>query len=78
MTTMQKTLIMTIFTSRLDIDYLDVDFLTDVLDVVEELTRTTEKFADRQEVTGGIRLDGKLLLVSIKTHSLTYLRKTVG
>ena len=44
--------------SRLDIDYLDVDFLTDVLDVVEELTRTTEKFADRQEVTGGIRLDG--------------------
>ena len=64
--------------SRLDIDYLDVDFLTDVLDVVEELTRTTEKFADRQEVTGGIRLDGGLLLVSIKTHSLTYLRKTVG
>ena len=63
--------------SRLDIDYLDVDFLTDVLDVVEELTRTTEKFADRQEVTGGIRLDG-LSLVSIKTHSLTYLRKTVG
>ena len=44
--------------SRLDIDYLDVDFLTDVLDVVEELTRTTEKFTDRQEVTGGIRLDG--------------------
>ena len=44
--------------SRLDIDYLDVDFLTDVLDVVEELTKTTAKFTDRQEVTGGIRLDG--------------------
>ena len=28
-------------TSRLDIDYLDVDFLTDVLDVVEELVKTT-------------------------------------
>ena len=38
--------------NRLDIDYLDVDFLTDVLDVVEELTKTTAKFTDRQQVTG--------------------------
>tara|TARA_B100000902_G_scaffold354837_1_gene367292 strand:+ start:2723 stop:3880 length:1158 start_codon:yes stop_codon:yes gene_type:complete len=44
--------------SRLDIDYLDVDFLTDVLDVVEALTKTTAKFTDRQQVTGGVRLDG--------------------
>ena len=44
--------------NRLDIDYLDVDFLTDVLDVVEELTKTTAKFTDRQQVTGGVRLDG--------------------
>ena len=44
--------------TELDMDLLDVDFLTDVLDVVEELTKTTAKFTDRQEVTGGIRLDG--------------------
>lgn len=44
--------------NRLDIDYLDVDFLTDVLDVVEALTKTTAKFTDRQQVTGGVRLDG--------------------
>ena len=44
--------------NRLDIDYLDVDFLTDVLDVVEELTKTTAKFTDRQQVTGGVNLKG--------------------
>ena len=45
--------------NRLDIDYLDVDFLTDVLDVVEELTKTTAKFKDRQSSSGGgVKLDG--------------------
>ena len=44
--------------NRLDIDYLDVDFLTDVLDVVEELTRTTASLADKQATTGGINLQG--------------------
>ncbi len=45
--------------NRLDIDYLDVDFLPDLLDVVEELTRTTATLADRQaQTTGAIRLDG--------------------
>ena len=39
--------------NRLDIDYLDVDFLTDVLDVVEELTKTTARLADQQATTGG-------------------------
>ena len=45
--------------NRLDVDFLDVDFLTDVLDVVEELTRTTAKLADRQATSGGgVRLEG--------------------
>ena len=44
--------------NRLDIDFLDVDFLTDVLDVVEELTRTTASLADKQATTGGINLQG--------------------
>ena len=45
--------------NRLDIDYLDVDFLTDVLDVVEELTKTTAKLADAQATTTGTsRLEG--------------------
>jgi hypothetical protein len=34
--------------SELDIDFLDVDFLRDLLDVIEELDRTTIKLADRQ------------------------------
>ena len=44
--------------NRLDIDFLDVDFLTDVLDVVEELTRTTASLADKQATTGGVNLQG--------------------
>tara|TARA_B100000963_G_scaffold195085_1_gene169737 strand:- start:22263 stop:23363 length:1101 start_codon:yes stop_codon:yes gene_type:complete len=46
--------------SRLDIDFLDVDFLTDVLDVVEELTRTTASLADKQATTGGVNLQGAI------------------
>lgn len=47
-------------TSRLDIDYLDVDFLTDVLDVVEELVKTTAKLQDAQASAGGgtVQLQG--------------------
>ena len=45
--------------SELDIDLLNVDFLTDLLDVVEELVRTTAKFEDAQQVsTGQFRLSG--------------------
>ena len=40
-------------TSRLDIDYLDVDFLTNVLDVVEALIKTTAKLQDQQAGSGG-------------------------
>ena len=43
---------------RLDIDFLDVDFLVDVLDVVEELTRTTASLADKQATTRGVNLQG--------------------
>lgn len=39
--------------SELDIDMLDVDFLTDLLDVVEELERTTVVFGDAQKVSAG-------------------------
>ena len=35
--------------SELDIDYLEVDFLVDMLDVIEELVRTTAVLADAQE-----------------------------
>ena len=47
-------------TSRLDIDYLDVDFLTDVLDVVEELVKTTVKLQDAQASAGSgtVQLQG--------------------
>jgi len=38
--------------NALDIDFLDVDFLVDLLDVVEELVRTTAKLADAQKPTG--------------------------
>jgi len=43
---------------RLDIDFLDVDFLVDVLDVVEELTRTTASLEDKQATSGGVNLQG--------------------
>ena len=47
-------------TSRLDIDYLDVDFLTDLLDVVEELVKTTAKLQDAQASggSGTVQLQG--------------------
>lgn len=38
--------------SELDIDLLDVDFLVDLLDVVEELERTTVKLGDAQKKGG--------------------------
>ena len=46
--------------SELDIDFLDVDFLTDLLDVVEELERTTVTLADVQQTagTGAVELRG--------------------
>ena len=46
--------------SELDIDFLDVDFLVDLLDVVEELERTTVTLADVQETagTGAVDLRG--------------------
>lgn len=40
--------------SELDIDLLDVDFLVDLLDVVEELEKTTVKLADVQASSGGV------------------------
>ena len=39
--------------TELDVDFLDVDFLVDLLDVVEELVRTTEDLADVQAQQGG-------------------------
>ena len=49
--------------SELDIDLLDVDFLTDLLDVVEELELTTAKLGDAQKSggTGDITLQGAVL-----------------
>ena len=45
--------------SELDIDALDADFLPDLLDVVEELVRTTAKLADKQAgQVGTFNLDG--------------------
>tara|TARA_Y100000356_G_C11201652_1_gene258058 strand:- start:365 stop:886 length:522 start_codon:yes stop_codon:yes gene_type:complete len=46
--------------SELDIDFLDVDFLVDLLDVVEELERTTVTLADVQETAGigAVQLQG--------------------
>ncbi len=40
--------------SELDIDFLDVDFLTDLLDVVPELERTTISLRDVQSGSGAI------------------------
>ena len=44
----------------MDIDFLDVDFLVDLLDVIEELERTTVTLADVQETagTGAVQLQG--------------------
>ena len=45
--------------SELDIDALDADFLPDLLDVVEELVRTTAKLDDKQAgQVGSFNLDG--------------------
>jgi len=40
--------------SELDIDFLDVDFLTDLLDVVPELERTTVSLRDVQSGSGAV------------------------
>ena len=49
--------------NRIDIDYLAGDFLPDLLDVVEELVKTTQKLADAQEDSGGAmggwKIDGQ-------------------
>ena len=37
---------------RIDIDYLSGDFLPDLLDVIEELIRTTEELGDVRQATG--------------------------
>ena len=49
--------------SELDIDLLDVDFLVDLLDVVEELERTTVKLGDAQKKggTGEFDLQGAVI-----------------
>ena len=39
--------------SSIDIDFLDADFLVDMLDVVEELIKTTKDLGDRQTSSGG-------------------------
>ena len=39
--------------NRIDIDYLAGDFLPDLLDIVEELVKTTQKLADAQADSGG-------------------------
>ena len=39
--------------SSIDIDFLDADFLVDMLDVVEELIKTTKDLGDRQATSGG-------------------------
>ena len=39
--------------SELDIDFLEADFLRDLLDVIEELEKTTIKLADAQATSGG-------------------------
>ena len=40
--------------SELDIDFLDVDFLTDLLDVIEELEKTKVSLGDTQTSGGEI------------------------
>jgi len=50
--------------SELDIDLLDVDFLVDLLDVVEELEKTTVQLSDVQASSGGtfdVNLRGAVL-----------------
>ena len=49
--------------SELDIDLLDVDFLVDLLDVVEELERTTVRLGDAQKKggTGDFDLQGAVV-----------------
>ena len=49
--------------SELDIDLLDVDFLVDLLDVVEELERTTVKLGDAQKTAsvGDFDLQGAVI-----------------
>ena len=49
--------------SELDIDFLEADFLRDLLDVIEELEATTVKLVDQQATTsvGGVRLTGATL-----------------
>ena len=57
-------------TSRLDIDYLDVDFLTDVLDVVEELVKTIKLRDAQASVSDGtVQLQGATFGFN-KIHSL--------
>lgn len=46
--------------SSIDIDFLDADFLVDMLDVVEELVRTTKNLGDKQASSGGGSSDFKL------------------
>ena len=44
--------------SELDIDFLDVDFLVDLLDVVEELERTTVTLVQETTGSGAVQLQG--------------------
>ena len=48
--------------SELDINLLDVDFLPDLLDIVEELVKTTQKLSDTQDTgTGPFKLEGAVI-----------------
>ena len=55
--------------SELDIDFLDVDFLVDLLDVVEELVRTTASLEDVQAQAGTGQFDLKGATVGFNKDS---------
>ena len=65
-------------TSRLDIDYLDVDFLTDVLDVVEELVKTTANYRMHKHLLVVEQFNYRVQLSGLtKIHSLISLKRMV-
>ena len=65
-------------TSRLDIDYLDVDFLTDVLDVVEELVKTTSNYRMHKHLLVVEQFNYRVQLSGLtKIHSLISLKRMV-
>ena len=60
--------------SELDIDFLEADFLRDLLDVIEELEATTVKLVDHKLLQALEELDyQEQLLVKIMIVNITYL-----